>query len=292
MIRMVRLRNSRWELLLGALLIGPAIFALISAPVLAPYSPTEIATDQGTLFGIQTAPNEINLLGTTTGGMDVLSRLFWSAQPGLIAGAVTAILALSLGFVLGIISAALGGRVDSALVAMTNFFFATPALLVALALAVTLGSGRSSLTAAVAATIVAESLVVGSRTFRVVRAEAQVIIRHDFVTAARALGATRNWIGVKHVARNVTQSLPLFAGMAFADSIGTLSALGFLGLGADMNVAAELGSDLRVAITGLSQGVWWPILPPALLLLTTLAGISLLADGLEKLTRKSQLPNL
>jgi peptide/nickel transport system permease protein len=217
--------------------------------------------------------------------MDVLSRLIWSVQPGLIAGFATASIALTLGFTLGILSATIGGKVDATLVAITNFLFATPALLVALTLTVTLNSGRSSLLSAIVATVVAESLVVGSRTFRVVRAETQVAMRQEFVTAARALGASSRWIAIRHVSKNVTRSLPLFAGMAFADSIGTLAALGFLGVGADMNVGAELGSDIRVAIAGLSQGVWWPILPPAIILLITLAGISLLSDGLEQRTR-------
>lgn len=277
----------QWELVLGTVLLAPAIVMTLFAPVLAPFAPTAIALQNGELFGIQKPPSQLNILGTTAGGMDVFSRLIWSAQPGLIAGLITALIALTLGFTFGIVSATLGGKVDAALVAVTNFLFATPALLVALTLAVTLNSGRSSLLAAIIATVVAESLVIGSRTFRVVRAETQVAMRQDFVTAARALGAGTRWIALRHISKNVTQSLPLFAGMAFADSIGTLSALGFLGLGADMNVGAELGSDIRVAISGLSQGVWWPILPPALLLLIMLAGISLLADGLEQRTRAS-----
>jgi peptide/nickel transport system permease protein len=277
----------QWELMLGTILLAPALLMTVFGAALAPYSPTAIALDSGEVFGIQEAPSQLNLLGTTAGGMDVLSRLIWSAQPGLIAGLATAVIAITIGFVMGILSATLGGKVDDTLVAVTNFLFATPALLVALTLAVTLNSGRSSLLAAIVATIVAESLVIGSRTFRVVRAETQVAMRQDFITAARALGAGTSWIALRHISKNVTQSLPLFAGMAFADSIGTLSALGFLGLGADMNVGAELGSDIRVAISGLSQGVWWPILPPAILLLMTLAGISLLADGLEQRTRNS-----
>lgn len=281
-------RPSQWELVLGAFFLAPAVILTIFAPSLAPFSPTEIADARGELFGIQEVPSQLNLLGTTAGGMDVLSRLVWSLQPGLIAGLATAVIALSLGFSLGVVSATLGGKVDASLVATTNFLFATPALLVALTLAVTLNSGRSSLVAAIVATVVAESLVIGSRTFRVVRAETQLAMRQDYITAARALGAGSRWIAFRHVSKNVTQSLPLFAGMAFADSIGTLSALGFLGLGADMNVGAELGSDIRVAIAGLSQGVWWPILPPAILLLITLAGISLLADGLEQRTRTSR----
>ena len=279
----------QWELVLGTLLLAPALVMSIFASLIAPYSPTTIALSSGELFGIQEAPSQLNVLGTTAGGMDVLSRLVWSAQPGLVAGLATALIALTFGFSLGIIAATVGGRVDAILVSVTNFLFATPALLVALTLAVTLNSGRSSLLAAIVATIVAESLVIGSRTFRVVRAETQVAMRQDFITAARALGAGTSWIALRHISKNVTQSLPLFAGMAFADSIGTLSALGFLGLGADMNVGAELGSDIRVAISGLSQGVWWPILPPAILLLITLAGISLLADGLEQRTRNASM---
>lgn len=275
----------QWELALGTALLAPALIMTLFAVVLAPHAPTAVATETGEFFGIQEAPSQLNLLGTTAGGMDVLSRLIWSVQPGLIAGFATASIALTLGFTLGILSATIGGKVDATLVAITNFLFATPALLVALTLTVTLNSGRSSLLSAIVATVVAESLVVGSRTFRVVRAETQVAMRQEFVTAARALGASSRWIAIRHVSKNVTRSLPLFAGMAFADSIGTLAALGFLGVGADMNVGAELGSDIRVAIAGLSQGVWWPILPPAIILLITLAGISLLSDGLEQRTR-------
>ena len=86
-----------------------------------------------------------------------------------------------------------------------------------------------------------------------------------YVEAARAIGARHvDDHAASYLFGNVVQSVPVIGTLNAADAIGTLAALGFLGLGIQPNEASEWGYDLSRALDDAQAGVWWPALWPGL----------------------------
>ncbi len=103
------------------------ILAVIAAPALAPYKPQAVD-----FSAVLTTPTGKHLLGTDQLGRDVLSRLLYGGQISLEGVAETVLVALGLGFVLGIISGYLGGGVDAVLSRLIEVVMAVPAIVILL----------------------------------------------------------------------------------------------------------------------------------------------------------------
>jgi peptide/nickel transport system permease protein len=81
---------------------------------------------------------------------------------------------------------------------------------------------------------------------------------------------------------NVIQSVPVIGTLNAADAIGTLAALGFLGLGLQPQEAAEWGFDLSRATDDAAGGVWWTGLYPGLAIVLLVTGLTLVGEGLNE----------
>ncbi len=81
---------------------------------------------------------------------------------------------------------------------------------------------------------------------------------------------------------NVIQSVPVIGTLNAADAIGTLAALGFLGLGIQPTEAAEWGFDLNRAISDAQAGIWWTGLFPGLAIVLLITGLTLVGEGLNE----------
>jgi peptide/nickel transport system permease protein len=103
-----------------------------------------------------------------------------------------------------------------------------------------------------------------------------------YVEAARAIGAPPSVIIRKYLFGNVVQSVPVIGTLNAADAIGTLAALGFLGLGIQPNEASEWGYDLSRALDDAQAGVWWPALWPGLAIIVLITALTLVGEGLNE----------
>ncbi|TFH44217.1 MAG: ABC transporter permease, partial [Lysobacterales bacterium] len=147
------------------------------------------------------------LLGTDHLGRDVYSRLLYGARISLpIALAATMVGGL-VGIVLGLMSGYLRGTVDSIVSKLIDIQLSFPFILFAIAIIAVTGPN-----------LIVLVLVLSARSWttfaRVVRGETFSISGHDFITAARALGATQQRIIVRHIAPNI---LPLAVVVASLD---------------------------------------------------------------------------
>ncbi|HEX4401130.1 MAG TPA: ABC transporter permease [Galbitalea sp.] len=273
---------QRGMLVTGLVITGIFILTAIFAPLIAPYSYSQLEGPHGD-FGAQDPPSATHLLGTTVGGYDVLSRVIWGAQTALLAIVVAVVLSFFIGILIGVISGYLGGWLDRVLVVIADAIYAFPTLLLAIVAAIVISGGSSNLIGGVLASGLSITAVYIPQYFRVIRAEAVRIKSEAFVESAKVIGTSTIRIMFRHVLRNATRSLPLIFTLNASDAIFTLAALGFLGFGIEPTSAAEWGYDLNKSISDVTSGIWWTSIFPGSAIVLVIVGITLVGESLNDL---------
>jgi ABC-type dipeptide/oligopeptide/nickel transport system permease subunit len=246
---------------------GLLVLVALFAPLLAPHDPQQ--TIRGAVLH---APSTSYPFGTDDLGRDELSRVMYGARVSLRVGLLTTLGALSAGTLLALV-ASLGPRLlDMLIMRLVDVLLAFPGLLLALSVVAALGP---SLTHALIA--VAASLMPGY--VRTVRALILGVRQREFVVAARSMGATRTRIALRHVLPNIAGGLLVLATLGTALVTLEVSALSFIGLGAQPP-QAEWGSMLATARTYVDSA-WWLAVFPAVALTLTILSVNVIGDWLR-----------
>jgi peptide/nickel transport system permease protein len=273
---------QRGMLVAGLIITGLFALVAIFAPLLAPYGFSQLKDENGN-FGAQVPPGGNHILGTTSGGYDVLSRVIWGAQTAFSVIVVAVLLSIFVGVLLGLISGFLGGWLDRVLVVIADAVYAFPTLLLAIVAAIAISGGQSSLWGGVFAAAVSITVVFIPQYFRVIRAETVRIKSEAYVESAKVIGTSTWRIMFRHVLRNATRSLPLIFTLNSSEAILTLAGLGFLGFGIEPTSAAEWGYDLNKSISDVTSGIWWTSIFPGLAIVLIVLGITLVGESLNDL---------
>jgi peptide/nickel transport system permease protein len=251
------LRRAPLSAWFGLIVILLYILIAIFAPLIAPYSETE-------LVGGAYEPRSAQfLLGTDQLGRDMLSRLIYGARNTIGIAFLTTILSFLLGGVLGLMAAVLGGWVDQLLSRVVDVLMAIPVLIFALVLLSILGSGIVNM-------ILILSVLDSTRVFRLTRAVAMNVVVLDFVEAAKLQGEKLGWIMSREVLPNILPPLVAEFGLRFCFVFLTISALSFLGLGIQPPTA-DWGSAVRENATLINYGEIMPLYGAACIALLTVA---------------------
>lgn len=227
-------------------------------------------------FEIKAAPltppfSEDAWLGTDYLGRDVLTALIYGGRATLLVGAVAALLSVLIGITLGALAGYYGGKVDAALMKLTEFFQVLPALLFAMVV-VTLFSP----------TLVTVTLAIGivswTGTARLTRAEFMKYRGLEFVRAERAIGAGDARIIWKVILPNALPPLVVSATLAIGAAILFEAGLSFLGLGDpnQMSWGLMIGSSRQYVLS-----CWWAVAFPGAAIFVTVLAVSLIGDGLN-----------
>jgi peptide/nickel transport system permease protein len=180
--------------------------------------------------------------------------------------------ALGTGSLLGITAGYLGGRVDGLIMRIMDVMLAFPSVILAIGIVAMRGPGLNN-------TILAVSIVNIPVYARVARASTLSIKEHEYVTAARALGA-RGWrILLRAILPNAASPLVVQATLGVAGAILDAAALGFLGLGAQPPTP-EWGAMLSDSYKYLLTAFWAALAPGAAIALVVLS-FNLAGDGLH-----------
>ena len=273
---------QRFMLLTGLIIILIFVLAAIFAPLLAPFSYSQSKAD-GISFATQATPDAKHLLGTTVGGLDVLSRVIWVSRTALYTILVSVVASLFLGTFLGLISGYFGGWLDRILVAIADAIYSFPSLLLAIVMAIMLNTTGGSIFGGIMSAGISITVVFVPQYLRVVRSEVMKIKNEAYIDSAKAIGASTTRILFRHVLKNSTRTLPVIITMNAAEAILTLAGLGFLGLGIEPSAAAEWGYDLNRSISDVTAGIWWTALFPGFAIVIVVIGITLLGEGLNDL---------
>lgn len=273
---------QRGMLIVGLVLSALFLLTALFAPLLSPYGFSQLRDANGT-FGATQPPSEAHLLGTTQGGMDVLSRLIWGSRTALYVIVVAVIASIVIGVFLGLVSGYFGGWLDRVLIVIADAVYSFPSLLLAIVLAIMISGGQSKMWGGIFAAALSITVVFIPQYLRVTRAEVIRIKSEAFVESARVIGASNFRIMTRHVLRNSTRTLPLILTLNASEAILTLAGLGFLGFGIEPTKAAEWGYDLNKSIADVSSGVWWTAVFPGAAIVLVVLGLTLVGESLNDL---------
>lgn len=250
-------------LCLIALLLSTALFADVIAP--------QGIDDQDLLKGLLPPGSEF-LLGTDEFGRDMFSRIVYGARVSLQVAIIATTVSALVGVSLGVIAGYFGGTLDHIIQGMIDISWAFPTVLMAIFLVATLGPGLVNV-------MIAVGLVYWGGYARVVRGQVLSLREWDYVTAARAMGASDWRIIVRHILTNVLAPVIVMATLMMGDAILIEATLSFLGMGAQPPTPSW-GSILAGGRTYLRLAPWVSLIPGLAIMLTVL-GFNLLGDGLR-----------
>lgn len=216
--RRVRVTQGGVLLGLGLAMLAAMLIVTIFASLIAPFDPS--ATSPDSLAGASAR----HWLGTDSIGRDVLSRLIVGGRTTLLITISAVLIALVAGLVLGLLSGYLGGIVDEIIMRILDVVFAFPVLLLAIAVVAALGPTVPNL-------ILTIAIVYTPAMARVVRAPVLSVKQWDHVEAARSVGVSEIRLVLRHVLPIVISPIVVATSLTLSQTIFTVTALSFLGLG-------------------------------------------------------------
>jgi len=259
--------------LLGVGIVASAFVIALLAPYLSPQDPFIQDLNLRLLppfwkSGSQTA----HFLGTDQLGRDYLSRLIYGTRISLLIGVMTVITSGIVGIGLGLLGGFFGGLTDMIVLFLITCRLSMPLILVALTVVALVGSS-------VAVVIITLGLLLWERFAVVARTTTMQVRDLDYVTAARAAGASRLHILLREVFPNIMNHLIVVATLELALAILLEAALSFLGLGVPPPLPSW-GLMIAEAREYMFFSSWLIVIPGVALFVLVL-GINLLGDGLR-----------
>jgi peptide/nickel transport system permease protein len=255
--------------LLGLILIT----ALVAAAVLAPW----LATHPDDVFELHPAkrlraPGGEHWFGTDRMGADVYSRLLFGARITILIGVIAVGASLVIGVPIGLLAGYYHGWFSDLLMRVSDVFLAVPQVVLAIAIAQTLGPSLPNVILALSATY-------WPWFARVVYAETRALQKEVFMESTAALGASPWRLTALHVLPNIASPIIVRASIGMGFTILTAAALGFLGLGPPPPTP-EWGRTIAESREFLPDA-WWYATAPGLAIFLTVMGFNLLGDGLR-----------
>ncbi len=233
------------------------------------------------------APSALHIFGTDELGRDILNLTIHGARISMVIGLLATVITIILGALIGISSGFIGGRTDSFLMRITDFFLVLPTFVLALVLAPIILDivGESSEIAGVRMTLIVIVIVIGitswASTARIIRSQALSVKERMFVDRARVIGSGSGHIMRRHILPNVTNLIVANTVLVFGGAILTETTLAFVGLGDPF--APSWGQILNSAETqgAPTLGAWWYILPPATCIVLVVLSFTLVGGALD-----------
>jgi peptide/nickel transport system permease protein len=255
--------------MIGALIIGVMIIFAVFAPLIAPYDPLNQDLDH-----VLEPESAQHLMGTDDLGRDMLSRTIYGARLSLLAAIYAVGIAFVIGVPVGLLSGYYRGAWDELVVMrIVDAVQAFPFLILALALAATLGAGFGN-------AMIAIGLGFTPAFVRIVRAQVMSVASLDYILAAGAIGARDSRILLRHVLPNSMAPLLVQTTLSMAAGVLAEAGLSFLGLGAQPPTPSW-GQMLSVAQGYISLAPWlayWP----GLAIFLAVMGFNLIGDGVRE----------
>lgn len=214
--------------------------------------------------------------GTDNFGRSVLTLTVWGSRPSLIVGFFATVISVAIGAVIGIVAGYFGGKPETVLMRLTDWFLVIPFLPLAIVLASVLGPSLFVI-------IVVIGITSWPSTARIVRSQSLSVKTRPYVERARALGAGHWHLTSRHILPNVGPLI--FANTVLLVAIAILSetTLSFLGLGDPLSTS--WGTTLQQAFSAgaASAGQWWWLVPPGLAIVFVVLAFTLCGFALDEI---------
>jgi peptide/nickel transport system permease protein len=277
-------------------LVGIAVFVALTCQWLAPFDPvaqfrqytqappgTSIDPDDAAAHG-----GAVFWLGTDVNGRDILSRVLYGARISLLVGLIATLINVLIGLLVGVLAGLYGRWLDTVLMRITDTFFAFPGMLLAIIILATLNQPAvrdvlaglgGKIDIGIWGLCIALGITGWTGIARVIRGTVLALKEQEFVSAARALGASQWRIIARHIVPNCLAPLIVLGTMQIAYNILSEAGLSFLGLGVQPP-RASWGGMLSEGRAFMETSWWWGVFPGIALALTIL-GFNLFGDGLR-----------
>jgi peptide/nickel transport system permease protein len=264
--RVRRILSTHPTMIAGVAVITLAAAMALAAPLLFTVDPLAINP-----IARLRPPSSTHWFGTDMYGRDIWSRVIYGARVSLVVGFSVALISVSVGLVIGLVSGYLR-RVDAVVMRLMDGLMAIPAILLAIALmALTRPNVRN--------VILAISVAEIPRVVRLVRGLVLSLREEVYVQAAIAAGGRISVILFRHILPNIAAPLLVQGTYVFAAAILIEAALSFLGAGTPPDVPSWGNMIAEGRNFFLIAG--WLVLVPGLFLSMTVLAVNLIGDGLR-----------
>lgn len=220
----------------------------------------------------QMPPSADHLFGTDQLGRDILSRIVYGTRISLVVGISAVALAAVIGVFMGVTSVMVPRWLGDVIMRITDVFLALPAILIALAVAATVGPSLINV-------IMIIGIVYWAQFARLVRGEALSVREREYVLAAQVIGSPILHIVRRHILPNVYNTVIVMTTLQLASAILLESILSFLGIGIPPPTPSwgSMVADGRQYIAFS----WWIVTLPGIAIMLTVFSVNLCGDWLR-----------
>ncbi len=228
-------------------------------------------------------PTDGHPFGFNRQGCDIYARVIFGARASVAVGVFTTILVVLIGGLIGMIAGYFGGWFDALLSRITDIFFAIPLLLAAIVFMQMFKEHRN-----IWMVITVLSIFGWTQIARITRGAVMTAKNEEFVTAARATGASKARILLSHILPNAMAPIIVYATVALGTFIVSEASLSFMGIGLPPTVVSW-GADISAAQASLRTTpmvLFYPALALALTVLSFIMMGDAVRDALDPKARK------
>jgi peptide/nickel transport system permease protein len=251
----------------GAVVLLITVFLALFGPILVQYDPN--AMD----FAVRFAPPSLSHpFGTDDFGRDTFTRIVYGARVSLQVGIISVTLAATVGSLLGMIAGYSNRLVDETIMRLMDVLYAFPAVLLAIAILAALGKGVGN-------AMIAIGVVYIPIFARITRGAVLAVRNEEFITVARALGATDIRILFFHIFPNILSPIIVETTLSLAFAILAEASLSYFQLGTQPP-DPSWGRMLAEGRNYFRQSPWMGIFPGLAIMLMVM-GFNFLGDGLR-----------
>jgi peptide/nickel transport system permease protein len=253
---------------IGVIIVVFFVLVALTAPWLAPYGVTEKV---GEVFE---PPSADHPLGLDDAGVDMLSLMMWGARVSLVVGFAAALVAMLIGGTIGLVSGYFGGRTDTVLMRMTDYFLVIPDIPLMLVAAAIWGRSLTNI-------IIIIGVIYWTTTARLIRSQVISLRERVYVKRANAVGAGHGRILFRHILPQVVPLIVANTVLTVAIAIFAETAIAFLGLGDPTLTSWGKLIENAFSHNAITVDAWWAIVPPGIAVALVILGCTMIGQAIE-----------